>query len=292
MSLANAAGTGSTCALDRIVRLVPPAEAWKAIGLAEAAGVDVVAYESENRITNTGGARLAQGDRPRLRLDPGHVPAHAGHHGRRALQARARGGPGARGERRLLRQGPGRPPGRAGPGCCSSAATASTAARSASLRRARCPSWAATTPGPRAHPRAVHAARRRHRLRELHVADPGRSRTRATWSTATTTARPPGGQAPGSLLRARDLVAGRGPGSRRASLVHRHRTLHFVGDGAALDAVARKVLGVGLAEIQAAFVPRTTPSDRARAPRPARCCSSRAAGRPKNRQRPCPIPSA
>ena len=37
------------------------------------------------------------------------------------------------------------------------------------------------------------------------------------------------------------------------SLVHRHRTLHFVGDGAALDAVARKVLGVGLAEIQAAF---------------------------------------
>jgi hypothetical protein len=38
-----------------------------------------------------------------------------------------------------------------------------------------------------------------------------------------------------------------------ASLVHRHRTLHLVGDEAALDRVARKVLGTGLAEIAAAF---------------------------------------
>ena len=34
-----------------------------------------------------------------------------------------------------------------------------------------------------------------------------------------------------------------------ASLVHRHRTLHIVGANSALDGVARKVLGVGLAEI-------------------------------------------
>jgi hypothetical protein len=36
-------------------------------------------------------------------------------------------------------------------------------------------------------------------------------------------------------------------------LVHRHRTVHLVGDKAALDAIARKVLGVGLSEIAAAL---------------------------------------
>jgi hypothetical protein len=38
-----------------------------------------------------------------------------------------------------------------------------------------------------------------------------------------------------------------------AALVHRHRTLHLVGDEAALDAVARKVLGTPLADIKAVF---------------------------------------
>jgi hypothetical protein len=38
-----------------------------------------------------------------------------------------------------------------------------------------------------------------------------------------------------------------------ASLVHRHRTLHLTGERDALDAVARKVLGVGLGEIEAAL---------------------------------------
>jgi hypothetical protein len=38
-----------------------------------------------------------------------------------------------------------------------------------------------------------------------------------------------------------------------ASLVHRHLTLHLVGEAAALDEAARKVLGVGLADIAAAF---------------------------------------
>jgi hypothetical protein len=39
------------------------------------------------------------------------------------------------------------------------------------------------------------------------------------------------------------------------SLVHRHRTIHLVGGEPALDAIARKVLGVGLAEITTAFRP-------------------------------------
>jgi hypothetical protein len=37
------------------------------------------------------------------------------------------------------------------------------------------------------------------------------------------------------------------------SLTHRHRTLHLVGEKAALDVVARKVLGVGLDEVTAVF---------------------------------------
>jgi hypothetical protein len=37
------------------------------------------------------------------------------------------------------------------------------------------------------------------------------------------------------------------------SLTHRHRTVHLVGERAALDAVARKALGVGLDEVVAAF---------------------------------------
>ena len=56
MSLVNAAGTRFDIRLDRRVRLVPAAEAWPDLGLPEAPGVTVVAFESENRITNTGAA--------------------------------------------------------------------------------------------------------------------------------------------------------------------------------------------------------------------------------------------
>ena len=37
------------------------------------------------------------------------------------------------------------------------------------------------------------------------------------------------------------------------SLVHRHRTIHLVGERSALDAVARRVLGVSLDEVTAAL---------------------------------------
>lgn len=37
------------------------------------------------------------------------------------------------------------------------------------------------------------------------------------------------------------------------SLVHRHRTLHYTGDEKKLDPVAKSALGVGLAQIKAAF---------------------------------------
>src|SRR5205814_1528297 len=37
------------------------------------------------------------------------------------------------------------------------------------------------------------------------------------------------------------------------AIVHRHRTIHLVGDGQALDQVARKALGVGIEEIRTAL---------------------------------------
>jgi hypothetical protein len=37
------------------------------------------------------------------------------------------------------------------------------------------------------------------------------------------------------------------------TLVHTHRTMHFVGDSAALDKIARKMLGTGLDAITGAF---------------------------------------
>ena len=54
MALANAAGTKLDVRLDRVVRLVPAAAAWKDLGVAEAPNVSLVAYESENTITNVG----------------------------------------------------------------------------------------------------------------------------------------------------------------------------------------------------------------------------------------------
>jgi hypothetical protein len=35
-----------------------------------------------------------------------------------------------------------------------------------------------------------------------------------------------------------------------ASLVHTHRTFHFTGEPAALDPIAKKVLGVSLADVK------------------------------------------
>lgn len=43
--------------------------------------------------------------------------------------------------------------------------------------------------------------------------------------------------------------------AKGASLVHRHRTVHLIGDTAALEAIARKALGVGILEITSVFAP-------------------------------------
>ena len=54
MTLTNRTGTVFDLALHRVVRLVPRAPALKDLGLAGTERVEAVAFESENRITNTG----------------------------------------------------------------------------------------------------------------------------------------------------------------------------------------------------------------------------------------------
>jgi hypothetical protein len=50
------------------------------------------------------------------------------------------------------------------------------------------------------------------------------------------------------------------------SLSHLHRTIHVTGPEAALDLIARAVLGVSIHEIQSAFAAQTPPPSRAAAP--------------------------
>jgi len=56
MSLRNYSGTAFELRVDRTVRLLAAAEAFKELGLTETSGLEAVAYESENRIENTGKA--------------------------------------------------------------------------------------------------------------------------------------------------------------------------------------------------------------------------------------------
>jgi hypothetical protein len=55
-SLTNYSGTVFDVALDREVRLLDPADVWQKLGVAAAAGVAAVGYESSNKVTNAGKA--------------------------------------------------------------------------------------------------------------------------------------------------------------------------------------------------------------------------------------------
>ena len=54
MTLRNYSGTSFDVDLRRVVRLLPETDAWARVGQTPATGVRVVAFESENRITNAG----------------------------------------------------------------------------------------------------------------------------------------------------------------------------------------------------------------------------------------------
>lgn len=53
-SLTNYSGTRFDVQVNREIRLISAADAWEKLGVKPAAGVSVVAYESDNRITNAG----------------------------------------------------------------------------------------------------------------------------------------------------------------------------------------------------------------------------------------------
>ncbi len=52
----NYSGTRLDVELEREVRMIPAAGSWKTLGVAPAAGVSIVSYESVNRLTNAGAA--------------------------------------------------------------------------------------------------------------------------------------------------------------------------------------------------------------------------------------------
>jgi hypothetical protein len=252
MTLNNSAGTRITLRLDRAVRLVPAAEAWKDLGLAEAQGVEIVAYESENRITNTGAAawRKETGlvsvwilgmfrptpsttvvipvkPGPEAALGPvvndayfGKVPADRLIVRDRVVFFRGDG---------QYRSKIGIPPGRALP------VLGSYDARDRVLTLVQ-------------FTRPEGATDYVNSMWEIQ-AKPYEGDVVNSYNDGPPA---PGAKPLGPFyeLETSSPAAALAPA---ASLMHRHRTLHLVGDGAALDAVARKVLGVGLEDIQAAF---------------------------------------
>jgi hypothetical protein len=54
MTLTNYSGTTFRVLVDREIRMLTPGEAWKKIGLKDTPGLKLVAFESVNKITNTG----------------------------------------------------------------------------------------------------------------------------------------------------------------------------------------------------------------------------------------------
>ena len=222
-------------------------------GIAPAEAIQAVAFESANAVTNDEPGPMAAGSGPGVGLDPGHVQAVAGNDGRRAVR------PGAGNEawdpiveRRLIRQGAGGAADRGSVGDSSFAATGRSAARSACPRPRPAGARQLRCERARAHASAVHASGERDGYVNS-MWEASRSRTVATWSTATTTGRPPR-----ALSRSARSTSSRPPRRRSASRraaehVHVHRTIHLAGPEADLDAVARAVLKVSLAEIAGAF---------------------------------------
>src|SRR5439155_23824729 len=56
VSFSNYSGTAFDIQIDRTVRLIDPKDVWKKLKIAETPGVSIVAFETDNRITNTGQA--------------------------------------------------------------------------------------------------------------------------------------------------------------------------------------------------------------------------------------------
>lgn len=254
MTLANSAGTRLDLRLDRLVRLVSGPDAWKDLGLVAASGVDVVAYESENRITNTGATpwrketglvsvwilgmfRPTPATTVVIPFKPGPEPslgpvvndAYFGKVPADRLIVR---------EGRLFFRGDGQyrskigiPPARALP------VLGSYDARDRVLTLVQ-------------FTRPEGATDYVNSMWEIQT---------KPYAGDVVNSYNDGPPAPGQKplgpfyeLETSSPAAALAPAE---TLLHRHRTLHFVGERARLDAVARTVLGVGLEEIEGAFAP-------------------------------------
>jgi hypothetical protein len=252
IALANASGTQFVARVDRRVRLVPAAEAWRGLGVAEAGGVSVVAHESENKLTNAGRSVWTKENGlvsvwilgmfqptpattvvipfkpgPEARLGPIVHDAYFGKIPEDRLVVK---------EHVLFFRADGLQRGKLG--LASERATATLASydgRGGVLTVVQF-----TLP-----PRASDYVNSMWETQK----DPFGGDVVNSYNDG-----PPGpGQKPlGPFyeLETSSPAAALQPG---ASIVHRHRTLHLSGERAALDAVARKLLGVGLDAVEAAF---------------------------------------
>jgi hypothetical protein len=249
MALANYSGTTFDLRLDRTVRLVAVAEALTALGVADSSGLIAVAFESENRILNTGKApwRKETGllsvwilgmfnPSPTTTVV---VPFRPGAPGPVVNDAYFGKVPAERlvvRDRVLFFRGDGShrskiglPPARALPVLGSYDA----AARVLTLVEFTRPEGATDY---------VNS------MWQIQDAPFGGDVVNSYNDGPPA----PGGKPLGPFyeLETSSPAAALAPGG---SLVHRHRTLHLVGDEAALDRVARQVLGASLAEIAGAF---------------------------------------
>ncbi len=252
VALVNAAGTRLEMRVDRAVRLVPPADAWKGLGFAEAAKLSLVAYESENTITNTGSLpwRRETGlvsiwilgmfrPTPATTVVIPFKPGSEASLGRIVNDAYFGKVPTGRlvvRDRVLFFRGDGEHRGKIGiPPARALPVLGSYDARDRVLTLVQ-------------FTRPEGASDYVNSMWEIQ---------KAPYAGDVVNSYNDGPPAPGAKplgpfyeLETSSPAAALTP---NASLVHRHRTLHFVGDPAALDAVARKALGVGLEEIQRVF---------------------------------------
>ncbi len=251
MHLTSWSGTALDVTVERTVRVLGAGDVGARFGVAPSDGTRWVAFESDNRITNAGSAAWTRD----VGLPSIWILGMYSLHGfrrarRRAIRSR---GPRADRERRVLRQG-------RRPIASSSTATrdgsrsgpmATTGARSASARRARETSRV-----------ALHSASAR-LLTLVHYKNPTSAPDGYVNSLWAKQADPYGGDVvnayndgptePGkpSLggfyeLETSSPAAALAPGQ---SIEHVHTTLHVTGDTAALDALARRVLGMPLARL-------------------------------------------
>jgi hypothetical protein len=252
MSLANHAGTRFDLRLDRTVRLVARAEAFKDLALAEPAGLELAAFESENRIENAGTTAWRKetglvsvwilgmfNPTPKTTVVVPFLPGGRETLGEAVNDAYFGKVPPERlrvGERVVFFRADGRhrskigiPPRRA----VSVLGSYDAGSRVLTLVQFTRPEG------------ATDYVNSLWQLQdEPYGGDVVNSYNDGPPAPG---ARPLG---PFYELETSSPAAALTPG---ASLLHRHRTLHLMGEEAALDAVARKALGVGLAEIAAAF---------------------------------------